>query len=275
MTRRWRESDHPRDVQGQFTDKWAGRVSAAMMRVPVAGPVGQWREGSPRQAHQEMRQRLIDLVSDDPDVDPSNVEATLDKLLAVGQTVPTPHQVYESGPHRIVVATSAKVPIDKIQDVLADLQNTNPSRTPINLWVVPRHHMVIPHAAAETIRGTGFIRLADDAWDEREFRERVDNDPDYFMEQAQHNGPVEYFLTHEWGHVIDYDDAPGGDYKTQAHLKHQVSGDLSEYGFGLDPTNVHDVNEAYAEAFAEWFLSEGMTKNGAAQAYADMYQWRV
>lgn len=263
----WHEADHPRDERGRFTEDWAGRLSAVIARG-VPGPIGRWQEGSPREAYQEMRDRMVALFRGaDPNASDDEIDRALHAVLVGGQ-VPVPMRVYRSGEHRIVVATDKKVPVERIQQIIADLQVANPSREPVNLWVVPRTHMMIPNAAAESIRGTGFIRLADDAWNERHFRKMVEHDPGYFMPQAVEHDSLEYYLAHEWGHVVDYSDVPGGDAKTQEDLKRRVNPHLSEYGW-------NSTAEAFAESFAEWYLSRGQTENDAAIAYADMYQWRA
>lgn len=208
-----------------------------------------------------------------PGQDPAAVDNTIRTLSADG-SIPTPRAVYHNGEHRVVIATDQKVPVERILQEVSRLHQANPTRDPVNLWVVDGRHMVLPNAHAETIRGTAFIRMnADSIASEKSFRQHVNNDPEFFMPTAEHTGAAEYFLAHEWGHAIDYDDVPGGDPKTQALLKSKINASLSEYG--SIGSSWDDVHEAYAEAFAEWWLSHGRTTNAAAVAYADMYQWKV
>lgn len=264
----WDPKLHPRDLNdGRFTDKWVSRLSA------IAGS-RTWETSSPRAARDEYETRLRDMISTmAPSMDRAAVDNTMRSLLGSG-SIPIPRTVYRSGEHRVVIATDQWVPVERILREASRLHQANPTRDPINLWVVDGQHMVLPNAHAETIRGTAFIRMnADSLANEKGFRQHVENDPEFFMPTAEHTGAAEYFLAHEWGHAIDYDDVPGGDAKTQAHLKAQVNMSLSEYG--SMGSSWGDVNEAYAEAFAEWWLSGGKTTNAAAIAYADMYQWKT
>ena len=87
-------------------------------------------------------------------------------------------------------------------------------------------------------------------------------DDGHFMPAAQGVSAVEYYLTHEYGHVRD------------TRGRGQVSDDryrldyLETSGYGA--TNEY---EKYAEAYTEWSLTNGETTNETAQTYAEKYFW--
>lgn len=78
-----------------------------------------------------------------------------------------------------------------------------------------------------------------------------------------------YVLAHEWGHSLSTKEQ--ADNRT-VHRKAIDSGELSRYGTA-GVTGVLAPREGYAEAFAEWSLTNGKTTNAAAKAYADEFGW--
>ena len=83
---------------------------------------------------------------------------------------------------------------------------------------------------------------------------------------------LRYTVAHEYGHAVEYT-LPGYEPKRRAHnrdwLKEmgEAADDMSEYGRTSN-------TEAFAEAFAEWFMSRGATNNRAAQWFANELGWR-
>lgn len=78
-----------------------------------------------------------------------------------------------------------------------------------------------------------------------------------------------YVLAHEWGHAFPTkEDAR----ETHVHNAAIKAGGMSRYGTsGID--GVLAPAEGYAEAFAEWSLSDGKTTNAAAREYARRFKW--
>lgn len=72
-----------------------------------------------------------------------------------------------------------------------------------------------------------------------------------------------YTVAHEWGHLHQLQWC----IEDSALLNSRRWRTMSEYG-RISPV------EGYAEAFAEWYLSEGTTANRAARRYAREYDWR-
>lgn len=99
---------------------------------------------------------------------------------------------------------------------------------------------------------------------------------DGFMPESKKANHYRYTMFHEFGHMVSY---VNHDVSFTAKKKFLINGkirkihedkrvqkDLSPYG----RTNPW---EGYAEAFAEWHLSKGKTKNKAAKAYAEYEGW--
>jgi hypothetical protein len=79
----------------------------------------------------------------------------------------------------------------------------------------------------------------------------------------------EWTIIHEWGHATDPDNLPGAPKNTIfSKWKNKPPGEgLSEYGST-------DKWEGYAESFADWVSSRGLSPNPATQAYAKRYGWK-
>lgn len=261
----WDERQHPRDEQGRFTDDWASRVSAAAAHS-ISGSSADWTESSPRQAYAEFIEQIRDILRHKNAIPEAMINDQMADL--IGRVVPTPLAVYKQGPHRIYVATTKKVPVYLVQRYLAELQAVAPSREPIHLRIQPAQYMVLPGAEAETLRGTGVIALSEEVFDESTWAQHRVEHSRHFMPVAHSASKLQYYLAHEWGHVTDYDDLPGGDARAQQLLANRVDHAMSIYG------SKHR-HESRAEAFAEWYLSGGHSQNEAAVAYADLHGWEM
>jgi len=98
--------------------------------------------------------------------------------------------------------------------------------------------------------------------------------PDYFspvgfMPAARTTDPLVYTLTHEWGHALTPLD---GISLTGNRAMRRVWRN-NDFAFGKYGRS--SVHEGYAEAFAEWYLTRGLTTNAAAKAYAREFGWRL
>lgn len=87
-------------------------------------------------------------------------------------------------------------------------------------------------------------------------------DDGHFMPAAQGVSAVEYYLTHEYGHVRD------------TRGRGQVADDIYRLDY-LETSGYGASNEyeKYAEAYTEWSLTNGETTNETAQTYAKKYFW--
>lgn len=98
--------------------------------------------------------------------------------------------------------------------------------------------------------------------------------PGTFMSSAKRTDPTKYMITHEFGHIhyLDLDRKDGKSIKTLSKanaLWYNPSIKKSLSGYGKS-----NLVEAYAEAFAEWHLSGGKTRNLAANTYAKTFGWK-
>ncbi len=88
----------------------------------------------------------------------------------------------------------------------------------------------------------------------------------YFAPAGQGHDELEYFMAHEYGHVLTMTDM--SHIADRGRLWERWQGDkLSEYA-------TKNEFEAAAEAFAEWFLSEGKTTNKMVLEYQKVFKWR-
>jgi hypothetical protein len=93
-------------------------------------------------------------------------------------------------------------------------------------------------------------------------------DDGHFMPAAANVSRVEYYLTHEYGHILD---TRTGSRVIDDSLELEDMGaldigEMSDYGL----TNDHEI---FAEAYVEWSLTEGATDNAASQYLAKKYFW--
>lgn len=97
----------------------------------------------------------------------------------------------------------------------------------------------------------------------------------FYQTSSQNISTREYAFAHEWGHIIDRLNTvpnPGrrltSEYqKNYTRLFNENQATLSVYG----KTN---YEEAYAETFADFWTSNGQSKNTATQAYAKLFDWK-
>lgn len=88
-----------------------------------------------------------------------------------------------------------------------------------------------------------------------------------------------YATTHEWGHVID--NRTRTNEKELAEIENRLAltahADIegSQFNTSLSLYGRSDEPEAYAEAFAQWFIDKGNTNNFAANWYAKEYNWNM
>jgi hypothetical protein len=111
-------------------------------------------------------------------------------------------------------------------------------------------------ADGQTVHGEAFIQLKGKVW--REHKTAADG----FMPAQDHHERWQYTLAHEWGHAIDHADG-----------LRQMMAAFSDDSPHLSAYGESSPREAYAEAFAEWYLTKGHTTNKAARFYAKEFGW--
>lgn len=298
MTRWEFERAHPRHPRGserggRFRRRgggWAaalsGRISAIRFRdeKPDYEP-GRWLETSREEWEQEQLEQTIEMLSRfgiDVDAEPERLEAALMDL-------EVPDQILNNGLHQIKVFRTegdTPWPVDQIAQQADELIGAFPLVEPLMLTLLPKVTMVTESGRTDgaSIMGSGLVQLSERVLGDRR------SPYGHFMPQRERNDYWRYALVHEWGHLIDIEGKMlanrrvGGPKTThtweernrlwKAKASDDTSGawvgdarrDLSDYGRQND-------NEGVAEAFAEWFLSRGSTRNTAAREYAAYYGW--
>jgi len=264
VSRDWREQDHPRwpahapdSRGGQFSaagshlvlattvPNWAQRVS---QRLAGGYTPGAWTQAAaedyPAKLRAELRQDLPDEVID-------QIYADYD----------WPAAVWENGQHRVVIHSpefAGQAP--QVLAYLDQLQARFPVEQSIRLSIVPASTIGGDRGVA--VPGAGILYLSEES-----FGPWTDRRRDFVMPAGRRAvlrrrvPQWQYAMTHEWGHLV-VPHHPGSELMRRNLEKH-----LSHYG----NTAWYEAN---AEAFAEWYLSQGRSRNLAAQAYAAWLGWR-
>jgi hypothetical protein len=93
-----------------------------------------------------------------------------------------------------------------------------------------------------------------------------------FMPSAEQSGIPAYVITHEYGHVLTPTlTEPDATYQVPAK---SVDDEWSDNLFFQSVYGQSQPAEGFAEAFAEWDLTEGKTETDVAREYASRFHWR-
>lgn len=221
---------------------------------------GQW------QVHTDVEERIREMQDNIRKINPALSDREnrefAEKL--VGGTTDDGEVIYRNGPHEIIFAGQGTLSPEKQQEFLGyvdHMQSKFPANRELAIRVAPSSEFGWD-VGGETTISTGHIRI----------NERV------LTQQIWPGMPVSkdvpsalYVLAHEWGHAFpDKADARN----THTHKHAVAAGGMTRYGtHGGDGPEGHAA-EGYAEAFAEWSLSNGKTTNKAAQEYALAFRWK-
>lgn len=279
MSRDWDESEHPRhpagtEDGGRFrlaapmshhimaitTPGWVRRVSARL----TGHATGNWQQISREQYRQHLH---AELSQDIP-------ESVVREIFADYEW---PAVIYRSGDH-IVTFQNHLLARGRAAEVLAHLDQLQwrfPVEQQIRFAVVPEQNLQGDRGVS--LPGAGIFYISEETFDDWNPK-----DPDDYTMPVGRRGrgraeQWRYSMTHEWGHLIDPAavsmnvDGIDGSNPVQARAL-QMWQDLQKHLSGYARKDKRGL-EATAEAFAEWFLSSGRTKNLAAQAYALIYGW--
>jgi hypothetical protein len=182
------------------------------------------------------------------------------KMLIAGTSDDTEKR-FKNGPHEVIFA--GKLSPEKQQEFLGyvdHMQSKFPSNRDMTIRVAPSTEFGWD-VGGETTISTGHMRI----------NERV------MTQKIWHGMPVSsnvpsalYVLAHEWGHAFpDKKDARN----THVHGDAVNAGGMTRYGTSGGTDEEGHAAEGYAEAFAEWSLTEGKTTNPAALEYARRFHW--
>jgi hypothetical protein len=186
--------------------------------------------------------------------------------------------VWQSGEHKITnyaggdgpYAVSDKYVERVVIKTVDDLQATNPVDGPIDVRIMPRlkvrefeNSKEMKTVNGVNILGTGAIKLNGSVAGNKSIGVSNKNPASMGKDSLQTT------LVHEWGHAIDRRETvtpKGSRYPSPKGIAPLKT--VSKYG----ETNVF---EAYAENFAEFYLSKGTTTNKAATDSAKEFGWKI
>jgi hypothetical protein len=182
--------------------------------------------------------------------------------------------VLVNGPHRIMFqpdmwggyrsrAAELTKYVDELQSSPFALRHTLTIQV-VDQATIASLNSTAAEASALTKQDSGMIWLGPSSFDPHQ--ETVKSTP-HFMPHREAPGVnyLKYVLAHEWGHAIDASHRPGHERQQKLWTKLKSKG-ASNYG------SKNHV-EGHAEAFAEWWLSNGQTINEFSRAYADFFGW--
>jgi hypothetical protein len=166
-----------------------------------------------------------------------------------------------NGPHEVRFSGKATEEEQKAFLAYVDrLQSRFPTGHNMHINVVPSTELEFG-VGGETTLSTGYMRI-----NERTLRQKTWASG---MPISSKVASALYVLAHEWGHALSTKDE-ADDHHTHDHALE--SGGMTKYG-SKDHNGKKVPREGYAEAFAEWALSEGKTTNPAALVYAEKFHW--
>lgn len=273
MTRVFDESMVNRDDWGRFAEKdsvmyvetWVQRVSDQIERVKRRDKAG-YQPGRWRQV--TLDEQIATLAKDMFDgalkVQPDYDRAELRKLSVEFAEEQIPAGVRDDlkvvNGKATIISRDPRIRMSEVETLAAlvdDLQTRFPTKGRIVINVVPDNYpMGHDHADAQTVHGEAFIFIKGGNW------HKTKTSADGFMPAQDDNPRWLYAMAHEWGHAVD--DADGLE---------QMMAAFSDDSYALSAYGNASPREAYAEAFAEWYLTKGRTTNKAARYYAEKFEW--
>jgi hypothetical protein len=220
---------------------------------------GQWAQRS-----DDREERIAEMMASAKKLNKSlsDEEAREFAELLVDETTDETDVRFINGPHEVIFRGSLSP--EKQQTFLSyvdHMQSKFPANRKMAIRVDPSTDFEYG-VGGETTLATGHMRI----------NERV-MQQDFWpgMPVSKEVPSALYVLAHEWGHAFpDKADARN----THVHSHAVAAGGMTKYGtHGGEGPEGH-ASEGYAEAFAEWSLSEGKTTNAAAQEYARQFHWK-
>lgn len=171
-------------------------------------------------------------------------------------------KILVNGPHWIIAESKAgasDAEMRRVAKAVDGLQTRNPipKGGSVNLVIADSWRM---SAYGETETYSGRIRLSSFTLTEGP----APKGSTQWMPTAQRVPNAEYTLAHEWGHAVS---KSWDDDRKLGTLWNGNDPNMSDYG----RTSPY---EAQAEAFAEWYLTNGKTTNSTVLKYATTYGWK-
>lgn len=263
---------------GRFDEELDRRTKANLARLgvvpnkPLTKPVpesskadtpARWKEQSRTDYRKQREEQLFKQIQWNNRKAPQGDDYDRDtaKFLAEKET-PEGAQIWSLGAEGKyhVVSLKGKTPDEVIADaqtVISGLSKTNP--LPKGVQVV--FHSEKSHVGSAVTTDAGEVIRLYEALDKPGILE--DWAAAYFMQRADVETRARYTCSHEYGHALMFQKDHG---PKALELYGRYKNDLSGYA-------QEDYKEAYAEAFAQWTLTEGTSDNKAVRAYAKEFGW--
>jgi hypothetical protein len=200
----------------------------------------------------------------------SDIEAVMNKVIAE-KGAPT---VYANGGMKVTFERYGLNEIKefsiadqmKLMKYVDELQKIQPKES-INVVVAPLRNSSGIGVKAWTHSGGDTIFFSPSAFADVKF-----NETERFMPVSKEIEKWKYTLTHEWGHTIDTKESDTFAIKE----RNQRMRDVINQSKGALRSQYARENtfELYAEMFAEWHLSKGLTENKLAIGLAKEFGWK-
>jgi hypothetical protein len=258
----WRYSDsQPRDPDGKFGSGHGGGSVATLDKAGYRP--GAWREAPPVDREEAIKKIAVNY---EEVIRHYNVRMTEDEVLAAARACavdsiaenggPADRRTFVNGPHTVSVDKNANLTEMQTSRLLSQVDRWQAVAPVAESRVVVQHASKFGYGVyGETLISKGDIRLSARLFES-------DKPLSDMMPAGQQVSRADYALAHEWGHT----QSPPIMKSKMSQLYHTVK--TSPYGRT-------DKEEAFAEAFAEYQLTGGKTKNAAAQDYANAFGWKA
>jgi len=176
----------------------------------------------------------------------------------IADSTTPPAVVLQNGPHRLVFQAEHN-DYGAVAEMFDQLHHAAPISTPARLLfardIPDRHH------------GTTLMPSATAMFDMKIFQPPSQADVETSMPSAGRVPWWQYVMAHEWGHIV------GGDNR-QLDPPMPIMQGLSAYVHRTDwADQAERRREAYAEAFAEWFFTDGHPSSEAVREAALAVRW--
>lgn len=234
-------------------------------QIPVKISKDGYSPGNWQRAAGEDREAQIQELMDEFRVFKKNAADEELRKLAVElleETTSDSDVLYRNGPHEVVFK-GGNLSAEQHQRFLSHfdtMQSKFPTGRKMAIRVEPSTQF--GHGVGgETTLATGYMRINEKVMQQ-----------DFWPGMPVSSGVPSalYVLAHEWGHAFP---DKGAARDTHVHHDAVAAGGMSKYGTRGGANEEGHAAEGYAEAFAEWSLTEGKTTNKAAQEYAKRFNW--
>jgi hypothetical protein len=277
-----------RDDEGQFAESagssWIERLSDRIDRQPSTSdgePLADWQRGRWRVATRENeRAKLVEQVrrdvheSDDlatwrasktPEELEDLIQQQADAMLPPGAM--RSHTEYRNGPHAVHVPVGLEgVPLAEMLATADELVSRNPPPGRRTFRIAEADPIDRPTQHAYTSVGGNSMIINPRVFDPVE-AERIRSE----MPSAHLVPHHVWVMIHEYGHTLypgkHEDTGPIWDVANEA-----LKADPNDTGMSLDAT-LRGPHEIFAEAFAEWFVTNGTTSSIYAKKFAERFGW--